>query len=79
MINSVTPYLEDLVGYGVLLDALTVLLFLHVIGNTDFLQGGRRTNILITHNPSDLLQIIVDLKSIKTIQKLMRERLYFDF
>lgn len=42
MVNSVIPYLEDLMGYGVLLDALTVLLFLHVIGNTDFLQGANR-------------------------------------
>lgn len=39
MINSVIPYLEDLVGYGILLDALT---FLHVIGNADFLQGADR-------------------------------------
>lgn len=42
MINSVIPYLEDLVGYGVLVDALTILLFLHMIGNTDFLQGAER-------------------------------------
>lgn len=42
MINSVIPYLEDLAGYGVLVDALTILLFLHVIGNTDFLQGAER-------------------------------------
>lgn len=38
MTNSMIPYLEDMVGYGVPVDALTVLLLVHVVGHTDLLS-----------------------------------------
>lgn len=41
MMNSVIPYLEDVVGYKVPVDALTILLLVHVVRHTDLLSEGK--------------------------------------
>lgn len=47
-------YLEQLLGYGALVDGLTFLLFLSVVGHTDLLQernrGGDLHHAFIQHN-----------------------------
>lgn len=40
--NSMIPYLEDMVGYGVPVDVLTVLLLVHVVGHTDLLSEANK-------------------------------------
>lgn len=42
MTNSMIPHLEDMVGYGVLEDTLTVLLLVHVVGHTDLLSEANK-------------------------------------
>lgn len=42
MTNNMIPYLEDMVGYGVPVDALTVLLLVHVVGHTDLLSEANK-------------------------------------
>lgn len=47
MTNSPIPYLEDVVGYGVPVDASTVLLLVNVVGHADLLPEARKLIILI--------------------------------
>lgn len=45
--SSVSPHLEDLVGGGVLVDALTALLLVHMVGHTDLLPEAENKALFV--------------------------------
>lgn len=45
MMNSKFLYLEDMVGYRVPVDALTILLLVHVVRHTNLLSEGKKHNL----------------------------------
>lgn len=54
MVNSRILYLEDMLGYRVPVEAVTILLLVHVVRHTDLLSEGKKNHNLrtfeITHH-----------------------------
>lgn len=46
MMTSMILYLEDMVGYELPMDALTILLLVHVVRHTDLLSEGEKKHSL---------------------------------